>query len=226
MFDFNESLNQIEKNLDEAIGAYFVYDNIMLKAYKDEKFLERLNQNLYFWHYIIHSLQTTYFMCLGRIFDNSGKALSINAFINKCTQNIKIFSKPELTKRKVGIFESSQELQNYIDNSIEPKLEDFKELKRIIKSYSKEYEDNYKNIRHKIFGHTEITKKEEIEKLFLNTSRIKIEEILLMLKHITIRLFSLYHNGQKIELFNDINSNSFHIYKKIKEEADNVLQKY
>ena len=116
MFEFDESLNLIEKNLDEAIGAYFVYDNIMQNAVLNEMFLQKLNQNKYFWRYIFYSLQTTYFMCLGRIFDNKSKSLSINAFLNECTRNINLFSKTELMKRKTDVFSSKNDLQNYIDN--------------------------------------------------------------------------------------------------------------
>lgn len=224
MFDFSESLNIIEKNLDEAIGAYFVYDNIMQNAVLDELFLQKLNQNKYFWRYIFCSLQTTYFMCLGRIFDNKSKFLSINAFLNECTRNINLFSKTELMKRKADNFSSKNDLQNYIDNAYEPNLADFKNLKNIIKAYNKEYEDNYRDIRHTVFAHTEITKKDELEKLFSKTSRDKLEEILMVLKHILIGLFGLYHNGHKIELTNNIYQNGFSVFKKIKEESKDVLK--
>ena len=196
----------------------------MQYAVLNEMFLQKLNQNKYFWHYIFYSLQTTYFMCLGRVFDNKSKTLSINAFLNKCSANINMFSKTELMKRKADVFSIKNDLQNYIDNAYEPTLTDFKNLKNIVKTYNKEYEDNYRDIRHKVFGHTEITKKEDLEKLFSNTSRIKLEEILLMLKHIMIGFFGLYHNGHKIEFSCSIHSNSFVLFKKIKEESINFFK--
>ncbi|MBL7934705.1 MAG: hypothetical protein JNM51_02725 [Bacteroidia bacterium] len=224
MFDFNDQLTQIELNLDEAMGAYFVYDNIIQKAVADEMFLQKMNQNLYFWHSIIYSLQTTYFICMGRIFDNKSKVLSVNAFLNKCSENIQMFSKAELAKRKIDILKSDIEFQNYIDNAYEPTQEDFRFLKNIVKEYSKDYESNYRDIRHKVFGHTEVTKKEELERLFSNTSKIKLEEMFLVMKHIMIGLFGLYHNGHKIEFTSNILQYGFNLFTKIKEESNIVLQ--
>lgn len=224
MFDFNDSLNVIEKNLDEAIGAYFVYDNIMQKAVVDKSFLIKLNQNSYFWHYILYSLQTTYFMSLGRIFDQRRGTLSINVFLNKCTENINLFSKVELKKRKAEHITDNDELQKYINNAYEPGSETFKDLKRIVKEYSKEYEKNYRDIRHLVFAHTKITKKKELEQLFSNTSRNKLEEIFIRLKYVMIGLFGLYHNGHKIELSKNIKPDELSILRKIKEESNSALK--
>ena len=224
MFDFYYSLQVIDKNLEEAIGAYFVYENIMKKATNDELFLNRLNENLYFWHYILYSLQTTYFMGLGRVFDKRKGTHSINAFLDKCKNNISLFSKSELKKRKEIIFKNIVELESYISNTYEPELKDFNHLKDIINECNEEYEKNYRNIRHLVFAHTKITKNEDLEKLFANTSKLKLEEIFLQLKCVIIGLFDLYNNGHKIELSVNMKPDYLSLLRTIKEESINVLK--
>ncbi len=224
MFDFDESLQMIEKNIDEAIGAFFVLDNIMQKAIAEEVFLVKLNHNIYFWNNIIYSLQSSYFMSLGRIFDQRRDTFSINVFLNKCTENFYQFSKTELRKRKATHITNSVELQEYIDNTYEPTLEDFRKIKNIVNDFGKVYRNDYKDIRHLIFAHTKLIEKSELKNLFLNTSKNKLEEIFITLKYLMTGLFGLYHNGQKIEIPNNINRNDITVLSKIKEESNNVLK--
>ena len=223
MFDFSKSLGQVELNLEKGYGAYFVYDSILQKAYDNESFLNIVNENIYFWHSITYSLQSTYFICLGKVFDDSAVIPSINSFLNSCTQNISIFSKQELWKRKLAHFDDQSELQEYVGRAYFPTTDDFKHVKSIVKTYKKEYDNNYKDIRNKVFGHSEITKKDELEAVFVNTSRVKLEEIFMFLKHLLVELFSLYNNGHKIELQSYIYSNSFNLYKKIREDSEKTL---
>ncbi len=224
-FNFLESLKQLEKNLNEAIGAFYVYDSIVKKAWENKAFLNQVNENKYFWKSILYSLQSTYFISLGRLFDNSSATLSINAFISKCLSNIHIFSKSELKKRRLKDFSNEIELDNYIANTIEPSKQELGSIQKIIKSYNEEYQLIYKDIRNKVFGHSEITTKQELDNLFSKTSRDKLDEIFTMLTHLFSEFYNLYHNGHKLKLSNKpyIQKNSF--IKKTVEDSEKMLNK-
>ena len=76
MTDVEASLNHYSKEVDLATYTFFVWKSINNIAVGDKEILTALRRNALSWGVITHSLQCTFFICLGRIFDDRKDSFS------------------------------------------------------------------------------------------------------------------------------------------------------
>jgi len=131
-------MNNIERLLklfrDEvttACWAFFVWKTINNTASGDAKVHKALNENAVSWNIITHSLQNTFFVTLGRIFDVDGNAFSIHSFLRACIEHIDQFSIVALRERKLRDAKGKipEWLEDYLSDAYVPREIDFQRLR-------------------------------------------------------------------------------------------------
>lgn len=189
--------------LDEvniAIESFYTYLEIHNFASESNEVFLAINESPTFWDIQRYSLQTTFFITLGRIFDEDGKAHSIHKLLDFAIRNPELFSKLALAKRKTTGEKVPDSLTEYLIDVFEPSANDLRELKRALKPFTKKYKLVYRDIRHQVFAHRGIKNKEDISCLFGETKIKEINEILYFLYDLLIELRELFDNGRRPEL--------------------------
>ena len=145
--EFLTHLTNLRNEINKCIQTYYTYITIYRVAYENPGVLKILNRNSIFWNNTLYSLQCTFFIVLGRIFDDDEASFSVHQLLNYCTNNSSIFSLSSLARRNN---------ENYAKKKYSPTIDDFRELKKIKKSYKRKYDEYYKDIRDKVFAHNEL----------------------------------------------------------------------
>lgn len=183
-------------------GAQFLYAYLAFKAIigENRNALSLVNRTPLFWKTNIGALQTSFFIVFGRIFDQRSEH-NIDKLLKIAESNIDIFSKASLAARKRRESANADEwLDEYLRRSYEPTKHDFRELRRKIKDNRKIYEANYRDIRHKIYAHKEITEAAEERKLFSKTNVRELQNVFKFVNSLHEALWQMLHNGQKLVL--------------------------
>jgi len=145
---------------------------------------------------LLYGLQTTWFIALGRIFDRSSGAYSINDFLAATVAHKGLFSKGALAdrKRKTGGGRPPW-LGDYLKTAWEPSTADLKGIAAAIKPPETKYAERYKAIRDKVFAHRDPAKLAAT--LFEQTQVSDIEDILFSLNETMLAVFQLLENGSR-----------------------------
>jgi hypothetical protein len=180
-------------------GTQFFYAYLAVHAVAaDHKAVHRLlNEAPMFWNTCLGALQTASFMALGRIFDNDSNH-NLSKLLRITQDNPEIFSKVALGRRKQGSNpEPPPWLADYLRDSYEPTVRDFRRIRAYVRKRRKLYESNYRDIRHKWFAHKTVSDKTEIAALFGKTNIRELEQILAFLCSLYKVLRELFFNGRK-----------------------------
>jgi hypothetical protein len=178
--------------------SFYGWKNIKKIVSSNKEIRTAINRNKISWSIILHSLQITFFITLGRIFDKDHRSFSIHTLINTCINNIDQFSKEQLKERKTKGWNKDDLswIDEYIKNSYQPKIGDFLELQEEISKKNNIYEEKYKPIRHKVVAHKDLKKINNVEELFVKINTSEVEEILCFLHQIEMIIWDLYSNGR------------------------------
>ena len=180
-------------------GAQFLYAYLSFNSIINEKkkTFREINKTPLFWNTTMGSLQTSFFIVLGRIFDQNS-TYNIDRLIKIAQENRDIFSKKALAKRKKKDSQNADEwLDDYLKDVYEPKAKDFRELRKKVKEFRKIYETNYRGIRHKIYAHKEVSDAEEVQKLFSKTNIRELQRVFVFVNALYEALWQLLYNGRK-----------------------------
>jgi hypothetical protein len=183
-----------------ATNSFYVWKSINNVAAEDKSYITALNRTPLSWQVITHSLQCTFFIGLGRIFDRDKDSFSIYNLLKGCTENIAEFSRPALRARKCGDEPEPKWLDEYMASTYEPSADDFVCLDAEVEKWSEIFKSIYKPLRHKIFAHKDIKYLDEAHLLFSKTNIGEIEEMLGFLHAIDRYIWELLHNGRKCDL--------------------------
>jgi len=198
MYKIGDLCNLFHNELITACWSFYGWKNIKKIASTDKEIRTAINKNTISWSIILHSLQITFFITLGRIFDKDERSFSVHTLINTCIKNIDQFSKEKLRERKIKGWNQDDIswVDEYIENSYQPKVNDFLNLQIEIEKKHILYELNYKPIRHKIFAHKDLKKIKNVKDLFSKVNILEAEEILCFLYQIERIIWTLYYNGR------------------------------
>jgi hypothetical protein len=198
MGDIEESYKEFQSEVNVACSSFYAWKNIHNIAAKDDKIYHALNKNSLSWNIILHSLQSTFFITIGRLFDIDRKTFSVHAFLRACITNIDQFSKNALRERKIKGSEADKLpwLDEYIEKSYQPNKEDFLKLKGEVSKRQKRYELIYRPIRHKVFAHKEFKETKCIDELFKKAKIGEMQDLLCFLYQIERIIFQLLYNGR------------------------------
>lgn len=178
--------------------SFFVWKSINNLAYNDAGLHRLLNRNALSWNIILHALQNTFFITMGRLFDVDSNAFSIHALLRACLSNIDQFSIDNLRTRKLrdSTGKVPEWLDGYLAEAYVPCEKDFHVLKRETSKYQKEYESVYRPIRHKVIAHKELISIDSVDQLFAKTDLKQIQRLLIFTHQIEKIVFEFLQNGR------------------------------
>ena len=197
--EFWDDYEIIRNEVDRAIEAFYTYMSIHRIANDNREIYLAMNQNPTFWNINLYSLQTTFFITMGRIFDDGKDAHSVHKLLSSALAHPDFFSKKALAKRKTKGNEKPIWLDEYLKDVFEPGIPDLRQIKIQLKPYRRKFDEAYRDIRNTVFAHTITKDSEAVSKLFGNTKIPEIEDILYVLKDLLESLWELYHNGRRLE---------------------------
>lgn len=180
-------------------GTQFFYAFLAVHAVAaDHKAVYKLlNDAPLFWNTTLGALQTAAFIALGRVFDQ-GSAHNIDKLLRIPRDNPQIFSKAALSRRKQGDNPIPQEwLGQYIEDAYEPTAVDFRRIRAHVRRRRKIYECNYRDLRHKVFAHKEVSDRAETAALFGRTNIRELQRMFTFLGSLHEALWQLFFNGRK-----------------------------
>ena len=191
-------LQHFSAEVGGAAQAFFLWKGINNCATDDREIYHVLNKQALSWNILTRSLQTTFFIVLGRLFDTDKDAFSAQAFLKGCIDNIDQFSKDALRKRKLeGSSGAVPEwLENYMEEAYVPEVKDFQILRGELSKQRQHYEKIYRPIRNMVIAHKDAAFMENVESLFGNTSIEDIEKFLWFLHQIEEVIFRLLYDGR------------------------------
>lgn len=215
VFEIDKLLKEINNEIKVAAQAFFAWKSINNVASKDNNIEEALNENALSWNICLHSLQATFFIAIGRIFDIDSQSCSIHLLFRQCKNSIEEFNKYSLRERRIeeagGV--KPEYLDAFIGNVYEPKPTDFKKLKKNVSRVQKIYEKHFRPVRHKVFAHNDSDYTSNASTLFSGVTINDAEDILSTLYKVERVIRDLYTNGNEMDFG----------YWELKEE-DNILE--
>lgn len=201
--DIERQHRHFREELATAAHAFFLWKGINNCASQNRAIHRGLNEQALSWNTITHSLQTTFFVVLGRLFDTDGDAFSVHAFLRNCIENIDQFGPGPLRARKVescGGGEEPDWLDDYMAEVYVPEEQDFQRLRGELSKRQAQYEEIYRPIRNQVFAHKDAGAMENVEALFGKATISQIEELFWFLYQIQEIIFDLLFNGRLTEI--------------------------
>ena len=198
--EFWKGFELTRDEINVAIYSYYTWLEILNYAATNREILNSINRTPSFWNVTLHGLQESFFMALGRIFDDGKDCHSIHKFISSCISHPEHFLYDALEKRKQGGSEKPDWLDNYMRQTYQPTVSDFGKIKQAIVPHRKKFDYIYKDIRNYVFGHNIAHKLGTTSDLFKKTKIGDLEEILYFLYDLQSVIWELFYNGTKPDL--------------------------
>lgn len=194
---FERELEVFRTEVEFAIQFLYTFLTIKSVLSKNKQALKTVNITPLFWKTNVGALQTSFFIVLGRIFYQKSEH-NIDRLIGVAQDHSDIFSAKALEVRKRAMSTNADEwISDYMKDVYVPTVDDFRRLRKYIRKYRKIYENTYKDIRHKIYAHKELTNESDINKLYARTNIREMQKLLIFLKRVYEALWELFHNGSK-----------------------------
>jgi hypothetical protein len=210
------------RDVEIAIRVFFLCKGVYGIASKDKKALSTLEKNTLSWNIILHSLQCTFFVSLGRLFEGD-ETISADKFLRTCIDNADEFSKNSLRNRKIIQYGGKQEwLDLYMNNIYEPKIKDFDKLIDKLAKRKTLYIKTYRPIRHKIITHLNVATIDNFSSLFGKTEIDEIQDFLLVMYQIDRVIFHLLFNGKLYPIDSFILEEESPVFKDIESLLKNI----
>jgi hypothetical protein len=216
---FNRDYDLIRDDVYTAFQTFYTWLEIHNYINEDKSIYKKLNENPDFWNFLLHSLQTTFFIALGKIFDDSSDAHSIHKLMSSCVANPELFSKKALSIRKTMNGKRPEWLEEYLSKAFEPTTKDLRALKKSLSPFRNKFDLGYKDIRNQVVAHKILKEEKKISDLFSKTQIKEIEDILHYLYDLLNALWELFHNGREPKL----GVQQFDYKNKIQQTTRNVL---
>lgn len=190
----------LSNEVTNTIQSFYTWLDVNNYAAENEVALARMNSNPTFWNITLHSLQTTFIITIGRVFDRDPRSYSLHKLLAETIAHPEYFSKEALARRKCDAAGGSEPdwLAEYLKHSWEPDSAALVQLRDALKPTIAKYEAVYQPIRHKMFAHKDIAV--DTDALLGKSLIADVEQILYATHDILERLWQLAHNGLKPEL--------------------------
>ena len=194
---FLQELEIFRTEAESAIQCLYAYLTLHATLADDKKALRIVNKTPLFWQTNVGALQTSFFIVLGRVFDQNSNH-NIDRLLKVAQDNIDIFSKEALKARKKKDSKNADEwIDDFMKDVYPPAHSDFRRLRKHVAKYRKIYIDGYCDIRRKVFAHKELSKVSDVQQLFAKTNIREMERLLIFLNRLYSCLWQLFHNGRK-----------------------------
>ena len=212
-------LESYEQEIRIACQSFYAMKHINNIAYHNRDIHTCLNKNALTWGIITHSLQVTFFMSFGRLFDENDDTQSVHSLLNYCSRNRREFSKWRLYRRKIRDGIDEKDALDYVRHVHYLHPEFFKKFIKLKREYSKIFKSAYKSIRHQVFGHRIQLTHSDSSRLFQSTSIAEVEDTLEFLYKLSKVIRFVVDNGRLTDLCN----HGFSEEKFIKTDVEKLL---
>jgi hypothetical protein len=197
MDNLEKALNIFRNEVSSVAWSFYVWKGFNEVASSDVDIYGAINKNALSWNIITHSLQSNFFITLGRLFDLDGDAFSVHVLLKSCIKNIDQFSLNALRERKIrgnnGVVPDW--IDDYMKSAYQPTVTDIQRLRGEVSKWQKIYAEIYRPIRHKVIAHRERDTIENVGELYGKTNIGQIQEFIDFLHQIEKIVFDLLHNG-------------------------------
>lgn len=195
--EFEQELEVLRTEAEAAAQFFYSYLTIHAAAGDHKPVYRLLNASALFWNTILAGLQTSTFIVLGRILDQTS-AHNVDRVLKIAQNHPDIFSKAALGKRKQGNLKAPPEwLPEYLEGAYMPRAADFRRLRAHVKKQRKIYDDKYRDLRRKVFAHKELTDPAAVSALFAKTNVRELQRLLVFFSRLYDALWQLFFNGRK-----------------------------
>jgi len=149
---FRHELEVFRTEAESAIQFFYAYHSIHAFLADNDKALQIVNKAPLFWRTNVGALQTSFFIVLGRVFDQNSNH-NIGRLLKTSQNNADFFSKEALEGRKRKDSKNADEwIDDYMKDAYEPTVSDFRRLRKYVSKYRKIYVNEYRDIRRKIYA--------------------------------------------------------------------------
>ena len=191
----------IQNEVAVAMESFYAHQEINIYATEDPAVLRGLQDASFFWITVRHGLLTTFFITLGRLFDEGGNTHSIHKLLRDTAAHPEFFSREALADRKRQLSGEGEptRLADFMKHTWQPEVADLRALRRALRPSIQKYQAFYEPIRHKVFAHKEVIDSASVKALFNKAIIQEIEAVLKAIHELTSAIFRLYQNGEKLE---------------------------
>jgi hypothetical protein len=194
---FERELEIFRTETEQATQFYFALLAINDVAYHDKMVHALLKRTALFWNTCAGALQTSAFIALGRVFDQTS-AHNVDRVLRIAQDNPQVFSKAALARRLERIEpRGSQWVDEFVQQVYEPTPNDFRRLRAYVRKWRRIYETHYRDVRHKFFAHKETADEAEVAELFRKGSNRELQRMFRFLGQLHRALWQLLFNGRK-----------------------------
>ena len=207
--DYWRMFEVVRGDVETSIKSNVTYLTIHRLAAENADIFDAYNRFAEFWMLNAYSLQTTFFVTFGRIFDKRRDVYSVHRVVEDTITDPSLFSKSPLRDRKRKASRISDVdpgwLVQYIDNAWEPTRADLETLRVALAPNYAKFKTIYQPIRHQVFAHKSIQDDKTIVALFEKTLITDVQEILRFLHTLFWAIWEMSWNGKRPD-FEDFRS--------------------
>jgi hypothetical protein len=196
--DFEAELEIFRREVESLLQYFYAWMAMRNHPRKSSRVLSALNDSPLFWNTVAGAFETSTWVCLYRIFDQSS-TYNVDRVLRIATDNANtLFAKDELGKRKRALSSNAETwLPAYLDKAYEPKPADFRALRKQLAAQRKIFlNSGYSDLRNKVHAHREFDG-DLIHQLYARTKLSEVETLVAFLKGLYDVLWQLFHNGRK-----------------------------
>jgi hypothetical protein len=181
-----------------ASHAFYLWKTIHNVASGEKSIHRGLNEQALAWNVITHSLQTTFFIALGRLFDTDADSFSAHSYLRACIANLDQFGRDALRSRKIRLSDGQEPawLAGYIASAYAPSERDFQMLRGELSKRQRRYEEIYRPIRNQVFAHKDASALDNVDSLFGKTNIGEIQDLILFLYQVQEVVGQFLSNGR------------------------------
>ena len=196
---FVELLNTYYGDAGQAAQFVYAYLAIHAVAGTNDEVRRALNNEALFWNTVLGSLQTSVFIVLGRVFDPNNQH-GPYAVLRAARGDPAVFGFDALAERKRKIFgDDKPGLATYIADINVPTEKHFARMQRVLDGYKKIFDDDYRDLRSKVFAH-KVYRGKQVSDLFSRTNIDDLQRMVTFLGRFFHAWSDTYENGSRLTL--------------------------
>lgn len=188
------------EEVEAAIQLFYTSLDIHACAAESELVYRMLNRQAAFWNLQLHGLQASFFVTLGRVFDNGTDCHSVHRLLRATVAHPEFFTKQALGRRKAPGHVKPEWLDTVLAAAYEPQISDLRHLKKAVTPCQTKYRLLCKDIRDKVFAHKIVSDSVAASDLFSKAQISEIDDLLYSLHDLMKVIWHMLMNGMKPEL--------------------------
>jgi hypothetical protein len=195
-------LDEYQSEIRVARNSFFLWKQIHRLAAEREDVFAFLNRHARSWNLMLHGIQVTYLITLGRIFDNDKRSVSLKTLLKNFEDSGHLLTKTGLESRRVAQNNGVRPayLDKYLLNVDELSESDVFRINVVAEDLSGVWKERYEDIRNKVIAHKDMDTLPKQDELFSQTNLDELEDIILRLSQIGEVIWHFYANGNRTTL--------------------------